>query len=383
MNQLFEVIQSDNDDEFLASSSSEVEEPERDQVISQPLFTAAPSDRKKTKKKRKRGSVASKDGYLFSGSSEGESGNENSSENEPSSTPAPERISIRNISSSKKRKPAKRQKQREEVQQHIPSIQEEPQAHLGGEYDYEEVENGARDEKWIAEKNPEEREEEQETHFKPTILPSRKRLEALLMPGEDPYGPCFACTYQENSQVGVIGKHWNTMSKMLHEMIARMPPEDMFLEIHRFFVDSVMTPFIKSNCHDDQMRQQFEQTPLEYIWSPYKVAQHYTQHTVDPLLTTMFDLWDLKAVKEVIKSDMLAKKHDLSERLVIDAKALDMLFKVQREEKALYSRNPEKMLAANSDARLPEKYAHIHYNRVSVVPYRSKRPYPDQFTITP
>lgn len=253
---------------------------------------------------------------------------------------------------------------------------EEPQA-VG-----EEITNHERDEEWFLEKNPEEREEEQESHFKPVILPNRKRLENLLMPGENPEGRCFACVYEDKKQVGIIGQHWNTMAKMIQERITKMPPEDMFLEVHRYFVENVMTPFVKGTGGEEILKQ-FAETPIEYIWSPFKVAQHFTQHSIDPLLSTVFELWDMKAIKEIIKSDMLAKKHNESHRVVIDCKALDMLFKVQQKEGILYNRNPEKMLGHNADSRLPEKYSHVHHGRVAVIPFRSKKPYPDQFTINP
>jgi len=370
---LFEVVQSDDENEFVSSSSSEVEE--ESNTPPPTLFDNSP------RKKRKRQPPQQ---YLFESSEEEQPTHPEKQEEEKTS----ERITASDLAKGKRKRARKKQKTRQEVPQHVPPLpqetgQEEAPQELDLDGQEEFAEMGFRDETWGVEKNPDERDEEHECHFKPVILPSRRRLEALLMPGEDPNGPCFACTYQENSHVGVIGKHWNTMTKMLHESLTTRPPEVAFYYVHQFFVENVMTPFIKNNCHDDQMREQFEQTPIEYVWSPYKVAQHYTQHTIDPLLTTVFDMWDLKAVKELIKSDMLAKQHDQSGRVIVDPKALDMLFKVQREEKALYMRNPEKMLAANTDARLPEKYAHIHHNRVAVIPFRSKRPYPDQFTITP
>jgi len=244
----------------------------------------------------------------------------------------------------------------------------------------EEIEIVQRDEGWNVEKAPNEHPIRQEGHFKPMILPTRRRMEALLMPGEDPFGPCFACSYQENGTMGIIGQHWNTMAKMIHESILVRPPEEVFREVHRYFVSTVMTPFAK-NCHDDDIREQFTQIPLECIWSPYKVAQHFTQHTIDPLLNTVFDVWDLKAVKEMIKCDGLALQHDASGRVIIDSKAIDVLVKIRREEDALYKRPITKMLGFNANSTLPERYAHVHEKRVAVVPFHQQRPYQTQYTI--
>lgn len=274
-----------------------------------------------------------------------------------------------------------------------------------------------RDIAWGAEKQAQEDKVTREAHYKPALLPMEKQIEmTLLRDGEDQatadlIHTCLLCNAQKLSGVGLVRDNFNMLIKAMMDQITQILPQVLFHQLHKFFIERVIIQMREmkkierskgkehgnSTCDgtfeqeergedarndeesEDRFRNEFDET-----CTPYRFYRHFTVHTIDPTIRHIMSLWRVNEVIQIVESECLLEKHDISGRYRFNAENVLGYARLVKIRKEMYEVDPSKMLGFTTHRQLNTSKANpmINHHRPQFNPHSSlnQSVYPSQET---
>lgn len=207
------------------------------------------------------------------------------------------------------------------------------------------VSKGPSDAHWEDEINDDTNDDHE--NFFPVLDPVTVEMEQLAVNIKE-HNVCFACSYDDLTRKGesltpIFKEKWESFVRCVIDGFRNVHSMKILGEqLHQAFMKDVVVHTEGGNF------------PLQPVWSPYGIIEHFRKHNIEPELQIFFLSQNILEQLRTVNESSMFVAHKVSGRKKVSEKGVDMQGKLINQLMVLWKSKPSELYGANPNRKITE-----------------------------